>query len=184
MIVPNVSTEDLKELPLRAIVALAARCARRAESRSLSIRDLHDPPRGRQRPAISMTAENFFAPHAGYASDAREARDEFRAMVPPCTRRTSRSSSTSLQPHGRGRSGRVHLQLPRNRQRLLLPDVRRPAGDVPRLERDTHMASAHDETTKTMTEARTDPSKAAPADGPPKPAVARTPRSYPHRCNA
>ena len=24
---------------------------------------------------------NFFAPHAGYASDAREARDEFRAMV-------------------------------------------------------------------------------------------------------
>ena len=32
MIVPNISTEDLKKLPLRAIVALAARCARRVES--------------------------------------------------------------------------------------------------------------------------------------------------------
>jgi hypothetical protein len=31
MFVPNVSTEDLKKLPLRAIVALAARCARRVE---------------------------------------------------------------------------------------------------------------------------------------------------------
>ena len=31
MIVPNVSTEDLKKLPLRAIVALTARCARRVE---------------------------------------------------------------------------------------------------------------------------------------------------------
>ncbi len=37
------------------------------------------------------------------------------------------------------------------------------------------MASAHDETTKTTTEARTDPPKAAPADGPPKPAEARPP---------
>jgi hypothetical protein len=35
MIVPNLSTEDLKKLPLRAIVALAARCARRVESLSL-----------------------------------------------------------------------------------------------------------------------------------------------------
>jgi hypothetical protein len=32
MIVPNISTEDLKKLPLRAIVALGARCARRVES--------------------------------------------------------------------------------------------------------------------------------------------------------
>ena len=37
------------------------------------------------------------------------------------------------------------------------------------------MASTHDETTKTMTEARTDPAKALPADGPPKPAEARPP---------
>ena len=36
----------------------------------------------------------------------------------------------------------------------------------------TYMANAHDETTKTMTEARTDPPKAAPAAGPPKPAEA------------
>jgi hypothetical protein len=35
MIVPSVSTEDLKKLPLRAIVALAARCARRVEYLSL-----------------------------------------------------------------------------------------------------------------------------------------------------
>ncbi len=35
MIVPNLSTEDLKKLPLRAIVALAARCARRVESLGL-----------------------------------------------------------------------------------------------------------------------------------------------------
>jgi hypothetical protein len=35
MIVPNITTEDLKKLPLRAIVALAARCARRVESLSL-----------------------------------------------------------------------------------------------------------------------------------------------------
>ncbi|MGO9923339.1 MAG: biotin/lipoyl-binding protein, partial [Isosphaeraceae bacterium] len=37
------------------------------------------------------------------------------------------------------------------------------------------MASTHDATTKTMTEARTDPPKAPPADGPPKPAEARPP---------
>src|SRR5277367_6561263 len=37
------------------------------------------------------------------------------------------------------------------------------------------MASVHDETTKTMSEARTDPPNATPADGPPKPAVARPP---------
>ena len=35
MIVPNISTEDLKKLPLRAIVALATRCARRVEYLSL-----------------------------------------------------------------------------------------------------------------------------------------------------
>jgi hypothetical protein len=35
MIVPDLSTEDLKKLPLRAIVALAARCARRVEYLSL-----------------------------------------------------------------------------------------------------------------------------------------------------
>jgi hypothetical protein len=37
------------------------------------------------------------------------------------------------------------------------------------------MASAHDETTNTMTESRTDPPNAAPADGPPKPAGVRPP---------
>ena len=35
MIVPNIATEDLKKLLLRAIVALAARLARRVESLSL-----------------------------------------------------------------------------------------------------------------------------------------------------
>ena len=37
------------------------------------------------------------------------------------------------------------------------------------------MASTYDENTKTMTEVRTDPPKALPADGPPKPAEARPP---------
>jgi len=60
MIVPNVSTEDLKKLPLRAIVALAARCARRVESVSL-LPDGH-PDRDRCRTAIdgaSRLAEDF-----------------------------------------------------------------------------------------------------------------------------
>ena len=39
----------------------------------------------------------------------------------------------------------------------------------------TRMASTHDETSKATAEARTDPPKALPADGPPKPATARPP---------
>jgi len=35
MIVPNYTPEDLQKLPLRAIVALSARCARRVEHRAL-----------------------------------------------------------------------------------------------------------------------------------------------------
>ena len=60
MIVPNVSTEDLKKLPLRAIVALAARCARRVESLSL-LPDGHED-RARCRTAIDSAirlAEDF-----------------------------------------------------------------------------------------------------------------------------
>jgi hypothetical protein len=60
MIVPNVSTEDLKKLPLRAIVALAARCARRVESLSL-LPDDH-PHMDRCRTAIDgaiRLAEDF-----------------------------------------------------------------------------------------------------------------------------
>ena len=60
MIVPNMSTEDLKKLPLRAIVALAARCARRVESLSL-VPDGH-PDRERCRTAIDgaiRLAEDF-----------------------------------------------------------------------------------------------------------------------------
>jgi hypothetical protein len=60
MIVPNVSTEDLKKLPLRAIVALAARCARRVESLSL-LPDGH-PDMDRCRTAIDgaiRLAEDF-----------------------------------------------------------------------------------------------------------------------------
>jgi hypothetical protein len=60
MIVPNLSTEDLKKLPLRAIVALAARCARRVESLS---RPPHDhPDRDRCRTAVDgaiRLAEDF-----------------------------------------------------------------------------------------------------------------------------
>lgn len=60
MIVPNVSTEDLKKLPLRAIVALTARCARRVESLGL-LPDGH-PERDRCRTAIDgaiRLAEGF-----------------------------------------------------------------------------------------------------------------------------
>ena len=60
MIVPNIATEDLKKLPLRAIVALAARCARRVEYLSL-LPDGH-PDRDRCRTAIDSAirlAEDF-----------------------------------------------------------------------------------------------------------------------------
>src|SRR5271155_2183954 len=60
MIVPNLSTEDLKKLPLRAIVALAARCARRVESLSL-LPDGH-PDMDRCRTAVDgamRLAEDF-----------------------------------------------------------------------------------------------------------------------------
>jgi hypothetical protein len=60
MIVPNYKPEDLKKLPLRAIVALAARCARRVESLSL-LPDGHEA-RARCRTAIDgaiRLAEDF-----------------------------------------------------------------------------------------------------------------------------
>jgi hypothetical protein len=60
MIVPNLSTEDLQKLPLRAIIALAARCARRVESLSL-LPDGH-PDMDRCRTAIDAAirlAEDF-----------------------------------------------------------------------------------------------------------------------------
>ena len=38
---------------------------------------------------------NFFAPHGGYASDARQPATNSARWSAPCTRRTSRSSSTS-----------------------------------------------------------------------------------------
>ncbi len=60
MIVPNLSTEDLKKLPLRAIVALAARCARRVASVSF-LPDGHED-RDRYRTAIDgaiRLAEDF-----------------------------------------------------------------------------------------------------------------------------
>ena len=60
MIVPDYTTEDLKKLPLRAIVALAARCARRVESLSV-LPDAH-PDMDRCRTAIDgaiRLAEDF-----------------------------------------------------------------------------------------------------------------------------
>jgi hypothetical protein len=60
MIVPDYTTEDLKKLPLRAIVALAARCARRVESLSL-LPDDH-PELERYRTAVDNAirlAEDF-----------------------------------------------------------------------------------------------------------------------------
>ncbi len=60
MIVPNYTPEDFKKLPLRAIVALAARCARRVESLSV-LPDGH-PDGDRCRSAIDgaiRLAEDF-----------------------------------------------------------------------------------------------------------------------------
>ncbi len=60
MIVPDLSTEDLKKLPLRAIVALAARCARRVESLG-TLADGH-PDKDRCRTAVAAAirlAEDF-----------------------------------------------------------------------------------------------------------------------------
>ena len=60
MIVPNLSTEDLKKLPLRAIVALGARCARRVEQRARPPDD--HPEKERCRSALANAvrlAENF-----------------------------------------------------------------------------------------------------------------------------
>ena len=51
MIVPNYTPEDLKRLPLRAIVALAVRCARRVERLAL-LPDDH-PAKDRSREAIA-----------------------------------------------------------------------------------------------------------------------------------
>jgi hypothetical protein len=60
MIVTNYTPEDLKKLPLRAIVALGARCARRVEHLAVSSRD--HPEEARCRSAVSHAirlAEDF-----------------------------------------------------------------------------------------------------------------------------
>jgi hypothetical protein len=60
MIVPNYTPEDLKKLPLRAIVALGARCARRVEHLAL-LPDDH-PEKERCRAAVGAAlrvAEDF-----------------------------------------------------------------------------------------------------------------------------
>jgi hypothetical protein len=60
MIVTNYTPEDLKKLPLRAIVALAARCARRIEPQARLSDD--DPEKERCRVAAANSfrlAEDF-----------------------------------------------------------------------------------------------------------------------------
>ena len=71
---------------------------------------------------------NFFAPHGRYAAD----RGTCPRRVPrdgPCPARGGHRGHPRrrLQPHGRGRPGRADLQLQGDRQRRVLPDVRRPA---------------------------------------------------------
>jgi hypothetical protein len=51
MIITNYAPEDLKKLPLRAIVALSARCARRVEH--LAVPEDDDPETQRCRAAVS-----------------------------------------------------------------------------------------------------------------------------------
>src|SRR3954447_8415321 len=74
MIIPDWTTEDLKKLPLRAIVALAARCSRRVEQ-LVTLPDEH-PDHERCSSAVRnalKTAEDF----------ARDSPQESREIVIP-----------------------------------------------------------------------------------------------------
>jgi hypothetical protein len=75
MIITNYTTEDLKRLPLRSIVALAARCARRVEH--LALLPEGHPARERCRSAVAnaiQLAEDFARaePCPSYESVVRE----------------------------------------------------------------------------------------------------------------
>jgi hypothetical protein len=60
MIVPNYTPEDLKKLPLRAIVALGARCARRVERLALLPNNHRESERCRTAVGAALrTAEDF-----------------------------------------------------------------------------------------------------------------------------
>jgi hypothetical protein len=61
MIIPNITTEDLKKLPLRAIVALAARCARRVEDLALLPEDHPDSTRCRAAVENALRLAEDFA---------------------------------------------------------------------------------------------------------------------------
>jgi hypothetical protein len=61
MIVTNYTPEDLKKLPLRAIVALAARCARRIEERAIPRADNADAKRCRAVVASAISLAEDFA---------------------------------------------------------------------------------------------------------------------------
>ena len=108
MIVPNVSTEDLKKLPLRAIVALAARCARRVESLSL-LPDGH-PDMDRCRTAIDgaiRLAEDFArgSPCRAVPSVIREV-EGCRAIAQGEYARDGGGRGPVDGPRGRGCDGR------------------------------------------------------------------------------
>ncbi len=80
----------------------------------------------------------FFAPHQGYGSSAARARPRRRVQVdgqgaaPGGHRGHTRRG---LQPHRRGRRTRADAQLPRHRQRRVLPARRRRPVGLPRLHR-------------------------------------------------
>jgi hypothetical protein len=61
MIVPNTTPEDLKKLPLRAIVALAVRCAQRVEHMALLPEDHPENPRCRAAVDAALRAAEDFA---------------------------------------------------------------------------------------------------------------------------
>jgi hypothetical protein len=61
MIVPNYTPEDLKKLPLRAIVALAVRCAQRVEHMVLLAQDHPENPRCRAAVAAALGAAEDFS---------------------------------------------------------------------------------------------------------------------------
>jgi hypothetical protein len=101
MIVLNYTPEDLKKLPLRAIVALAARCARRVEAQAWLPVD--HPQRERCRLAFASAiklAEDFAKglPLSSLESSVREA-EACRALVRDNFVRSSAAGAAVLAAH-------------------------------------------------------------------------------------
>jgi hypothetical protein len=109
MIVTNYTPEDLKKLPLRAIVALSARCARRVEHLALLPDD--DPEAERCRAAVASAirlAEDFARglPCSSPESAVREV-EAWRAVVNADLVRDSATGAIVMAAHAAAASLRA-----------------------------------------------------------------------------